>query len=89
MLNPGTPVGRLGLGPTVEVVFHGRVKGWGFGGGAASGSEGKGRAPRASCLVAGRQEHLLQVWAPGVATTVREARVVGRAREACTKVDWP
>ena len=28
MLNPDTPVGRLGLGPTVKVVFHGRVKGW-------------------------------------------------------------
>ena len=25
----------------------------------------------------------------GVATTVRGARVVGRAREACTKVEWP
>ena len=50
-----------------------------------------GRAPRASCLVAGGQEHLLQAWAPGysgVATTVRVARVVGRAREACTKVAW-
>ena len=39
MPNPGTPMGRLGLGPTVEVVFHGRVKGRGFGGGAASGDK--------------------------------------------------
>ena len=53
MQNPGTPEGRLGLGPTVEVVFHGRVKGGGFGGGAASWSRGNERAPRASCPVAG------------------------------------
>ena len=30
MPNPGTPMGRLGLGPTVEVFFHGRVKGEGL-----------------------------------------------------------
>ena len=80
-------------GGLVEVVFHGRVKGGGFGGGAASRSRGNGRAPRASCPVAGVQEHLLQVWgAPrysGVATSVRVARVVDRARKARTKVEWP
>ena len=85
--------------PAAEVAFESSVwgfagvKGGGFGGGAASRSRVNGRAPRASCLVAGGQEHLLQVWgAPGysgVATSVRMARVVGRAREACTKVEWP
>ena len=80
MLKPGTPVGRLGLGPTVEVVFHGWVKGEGLNGGAASGDKNT-YLPHA--LVAGRQEHLLQVWAPGysgVATAVRVSQGGGQGK---------
>ena len=58
MLKPGTLVGRLGLEPTVEVVFHGRVKGGVL---VAARRPGPGGM---NARVAG-QEHLLQVWAPG------------------------
>ena len=63
MQNPGAPKGRLGLGPTIKVVFHGRVKGGVSV--AESWSRGNERAPRASCLVAGTRTLATGVVLPG------------------------
>ena len=81
MLNPGTPVGRLGLGPTVKVVFHGRVKGW-------RGVRVPGERTCATCFMPRRWETRtlaarLGFRYCGVVTT---ARVVGRAREASAQM---
>ena len=93
MLNPGTQVGRLGLGPTVDVVFHGRVKGRGVLVAARRpGPGGKDVRHVLHAPLLWDKNTCCRCGAPrfsGVATTVRGARVVGRAREACTKVDWP
>ena len=70
ILDPKVPIKGLGLVDGMEVVYHGRLRGGGYGGmarGAWEGADrqyrGSGHAPRAGPLGAGRSKHyLLPVW---------------------------